>query len=257
LSFCKYFLPYFYFMKVIIHSSYASLSAAAADEFIKCMQTSSTPLCCIASGDSPVGLYKELSRRYTQQELDISNWHFAGLDEWLGMDGTDEGSCRYMLDEFITKPLHLSPQQTCFFNGRTKDAVAECLRVEQFIHQHGGLDVALLGLGLNGHLGLNEPGTSFSAMAHVSAISDMTQSVGQKYFSAPTKLTQGITLGLANLMEAKNVMLIVSGERKAEIVKQVIEGNITEQVPASILQEHPSCSIYLDEAAAKFLTKGY
>jgi glucosamine-6-phosphate deaminase len=242
-------------MKVIIHSSYESLSAAAAEEFIKCMQTSSAPLCCIASGDSPVGLYKELSRCYTQQELGISNWHFAGLDEWLGMDGTDEGSCRYMLDEFVTKPLHLSPEQACFFNGRTKDAAAECLRVEQFIHQHGGLDVAVLGLGLNGHLGLNEPGTSFSARAHVSEISDMTQSVGQKYFSTATKLTHGITLGLANLMEAKNVMLIVSGERKAEIVKQVIEGNITEQVPASILKYHTSCSIYLDEAAAKQLNK--
>lgn len=244
-------------MKVIIRSSYNDLSAAAAADLIHCMQSSATPLCCIASGDSPVGLYKELAHRYTQQQLDISNWCFAGLDEWLGMDGTDEGSCRHMLDQFVTKPLHLTDQQTCFFNGRTNDPETECLRVEQFIHQHGGLDVAVLGLGLNGHLGLNEPGTSFSARAHVSEISAVTQNVGQKYFSAPTTLTHGITLGLANLMEAKHVMLIVSGERKAEIVKQVIEGNITEQVPASILQNHPSCSIYLDEAAAKLLAKRY
>ena len=244
-------------MKVVVHHSYKDLSGAAADEFICSMQSSPMPLCCIASGDSPVGLYKELSRHYMQNELDISKWHFAGLDEWLGMDGADEGSCRYMLDQFVTQPLKLSQQQTCFFDGRTNDAAAECLRVEQFIYRHGGLDVAVLGLGLNGHLGLNEPGTSFSARAHVSEISAMTQSVGQKYFSAPTKLTNGITLGLANLMEAKNVILIVSGERKAEIVKQVIEGNITEDVPASILQNHPSCSIYLDEAAAKLLTAEY
>ncbi|HXB42486.1 MAG TPA: glucosamine-6-phosphate deaminase [Puia sp.] len=242
-------------MKVLIHASYGDLSAAAAEECISCMQSPATPVCCVASGDSPIGLYKELSRRYTQQQLDVSNWYFAGLDEWLGMDGTDEGSCRHMLDKFVTQPLHLSTQQTCFFNGRTKDAHAECLRVEQFIHHHGGLDMAVLGLGLNGHLGLNEPGTPFSARAHVSEISAMTQSVGQKYFSSPTRLTQGITLGLANLMEAQNVVLLVSGERKAEIVKRVIEGNVTEQVPASILQNHPSCSIYLDEAAAKMLVK--
>ena len=250
-------MTYFDCMKVIVHTSYNDLSVAAADEFISSMQSSPMPLCCIASGDSPVGLYKELSRRYMQNELDTSKWHFAGLDEWLGMDGTDEGSCRYMLDQFVTQPLQLSRQHTCFFSGRTKDAASECLRVEQFIFQHGGLDVAVLGLGLNGHLGLNEPGTSFSARAHVSEISAMTQSVGQKYFSAPTKLTNGITLGLANLMEAKNVILVVSGERKAEIVKQVLEGNITEQIPASILQNHPSCNIYLDKAATKLLTKIY
>src|ERR1035438_6305778 len=133
-------------MEVVIQSSYSDLSTAAAETFINCMKSSAIPLCCIASGDSPVGLYKELSRRYMQRQLDISNWHFAGLDEWLGMDGTDEGSCRHMLDQFVTQPLHLSPQQTCFFNGRTKDAVAECLRVEEFIDERGGLDVAVLGL---------------------------------------------------------------------------------------------------------------
>jgi galactosamine-6-phosphate isomerase len=257
LSFLQIFLIYFDYMKVIIHTSYKDLSVPAAEEFIGCMQSSPMPLCCIASGDSPVGLYKEISHRYMQKGLDISKWHFAGLDEWLGMDGTDEGSCRCMLDQFVTQPLQLSQQQTCFFNGRTKDAAAECLRVEQFIYQYGGLDAAVLGLGLNGHLGLNEPGTSFSVRAHVSQISAMTQSVGQKYFSSPTKLTNGITHGLANLMEAKNVILIVSGERKAEIVKQAIEGNITEQIPASILQNHPSCSIYLDDAASKLLAKTY
>jgi glucosamine-6-phosphate isomerase len=244
-------------MKVIIHSSYSDLSGAAAQVCVSFMQYSTSPVCCIASGDSPIGLYKEWSRRYRQLQLDVSNWYFAGLDEWLGMDGTDEGSCRHMLDKFVTEPLHLSPLQTCFFNGRANDATAECLRVEQFIDEHEGLDVAVLGLGLNGHLGLNEPGTPFSARAHVSEISAMTQSVGQKYFSAPTRLTRGITLGLANLMEAKNVFLIVSGERKAEIAKRVIEGKITEQVPASILQNHPSCSVYLDEAAAKMLAKRY
>ena len=217
------------------------------------MQSSPNPLCCIASGDSPVGLYKELTHRYLQKQLDVSNWYFAGLDEWLGMDGGDEGSCRYMLDKFVTKPLQLSQQQICFFNGRTDDAAVESMRVEQFIQQHGGLDIAVLGLGMNGHLGLNEPGTSFSARAHVSKISNVTQSVGQKYFSSPTVLTNGITLGLANLMEAKNIILIVNGERKDDIVKQVIEGNITEQIPASILQQHPSCRIYLDEAAARLI----
>lgn len=255
MPFLQIFLTYFDCMKVIIHTSYKDLSESAAEDFISCMQSSPIPLCCIASGDSPVGLYKELSRRYIQKGLDISKWHFAGLDEWLGMDGTDEGSCRYMLDQLVTQPLQLSQQQTCFFNGRTKDAAAECLRVEQFIYQYDGLDVAVLGIGMNGHLGLNEPGTSFSARAHVSEISDMTKSVGQKYFSAPTKLTNGITLGLANLMEARNVILIVSGERKAEIIKQAIEGDITEEMPASILQNHPSCRIYLDEAAAKLLAQ--
>ena len=242
-------------MKIAIYPTYAELSVAAAADFISHMQESPTPLCCIASGDSPVGLYNELARQFRESKLDISNWRFAGLDEWLGMDGSDEGSCRHMLERTVVKPLQLKVEQTCFFDGKTQNAQDECDRVETFIKNYGGLDISVLGLGLNGHLGLNEPGTPFSAGAHVSTISASTQAVGQKYFSSPTLLTKGITLGLGSLMQSKNISLIVSGEKKAAITREFIEGEITEQIPASILQKHPSCIVYLDEAAASFLSK--
>jgi glucosamine-6-phosphate isomerase len=242
-------------MKIIIQPNYQDLSTAAANKVVAIMQESSNPLCCIASGDSPKGLYQELVRQHEKENLDISHWHFVGLDEWLGMNATDEGSCVHMLENELVKPLGLLPNQFCLFDGRTQNPIEECSRVEQFIQQYHGMDIAILGLGLNGHLGLNEPGTSFTARAHVSEISPSTQSVGQKYFSSETNLTKGITLGLGSLMEAKNILLVVSGEKKASIIKRVIEGEIHPDVPASILQKHPSCYVFLDKAAAQLLSK--
>lgn len=248
-------LDYFYLMKIIVQPNYQDLSTAAANKVVDIMQASPKPLCCIASGDSPRGLYQALVRKNKEENLDISHWQFVGLDEWLGMNATDQGSCVHMLENELVKPLGLLPHQICLFDGRTKNPLQECSRVEDFIQQHDGMDIAILGLGLNGHLGLNEPGTSFTARAHVSDISASTQSVGQKYFSAETSLTKGITLGLGSLMEAKNILLIVSGEKKASIIKRVIEGEIDTDVPASILQKHPSCYIFIDNSAAQLLSK--
>ncbi len=111
-----------------------------------------------------------------------------------------------------------------------------------------------MGLGLNGHVGLNEPGTDPSLHSHISLIDSVTQQAGQKYFTEQKQLTHGITLGLANLMEAKKVILLVSGKQKAAIIKKVLEGDITEQVPASLLRKHPDFIIYLDEKAAELLS---
>ena len=169
---------------------------------------------CTASGDSPAGLYKELIRQVNEKKIDVSGWYFVSLDEWLGLNGDDEGSCRFHLNNQLFNPLQVAENNIGFFDGRAKDPEMECERIENFITGHGGIDIAIVGLGMNGHVGMNEPGTSPSLFAHIADIDTITQKVGQKYFKKEQQLTHGLTLGISSLMEARYVMLIVSGHKK-------------------------------------------
>ena len=242
-------------MKIFVDDTYEMMSKKAADEIIEIMQSRKKPLICTASGDSPAGLYRELVERAGKKQLDASDWFFVGLDEWVGMNENDEGSCRYHLNQQLFTLLQIADDKICFFDGRADDLQAECEQTEDFIHEHGGIDVAILGVGMNGHIGMNEPGTSANTHSQIINLDSTTQKVGQKYFKKEQRLTQGITLGVATLMEAHTIMLLVSGKHKAEIVQKIIEDEISEKLPATILRQHPSLKIYLDaEAASKILS---
>src|SRR5215470_18597329 len=137
-------------MKVFVFETYEIMSKRAADDVIQLMQSRDQALICTASGDSPKGLYKELVERNSKQQLNASSWYIVGLDEWAGLNGNDEGSCRYHLDRQLFSPLNIAPGKICFFDGRG-NLEAECEHTENFIRQRGGMDVAILGLGMNGH----------------------------------------------------------------------------------------------------------
>lgn len=240
-------------MKIIVADTYEAMSRTVADDIIQLMQPVKQPLICTASGDSPAGLYKELVQKVNTKQLDVSDWYFVSLDEWAGMNGDDEGSCRYHLNNQLFNPLQVPAERICFFDGRADDLQMECNKVENFIKSHGGIDVAIVGLGMNGHVGMNEPGTSPELYSHVAEIDPLTQKVGQKYFKEQRQLSQGITLGLASLEEAKHVILIVSGKNKAGIVQKVLEGEISESLPASLLRNHEGLKVYLDKEAAAMI----
>jgi len=242
-------------MKVFIENDYETMSAKAADEVMKIIGTQKNPVLCTASGDSPKGLYKEMIGKISKKKIDISGWYFVGLDEWLGMNKDDEGSCRHHLDNDLLKPLCVHEKNIGFFDGKAKEIQNEIQKTENFIKEHGGINVAIVGLGVNGHVGMNEPGTNPSLYSHISKIDRITQEVGQKYFKKHRQITNGITLGIANLMEAKHVILLVSDNKKASIVQQVLEGEISEMLPASFLRQHKNFSVYLDKTAARLLRK--
>lgn len=237
-------------MKIFVADTIEAMSKQAADDVIQLMQNVKQPLICTASGDSPAGLYKELVQRVNTKQVNISDWYFVSLDEWAGMNENDEGSCRFHLNNQLFNPLHLAKERICFFDGRANDLQLECNKVENFIKTHEGIDVAIVGLGMNGHVGMNEPGTSAALRTHVADIDPVTQKTGQKYFKEPTSLTKGITLGLATIMDARHIILVVSGRHKAGIVKQVLEGEISEALPASLLRNHPGLKVYSDREAA-------
>ncbi len=236
-------------MKLIVSENYEALSKQAASDLLELVKSNPQPLLCVASGDTPAGLYKELVGSINQDKIDVSGWAFVALDEWGGLNGEDEGSCRYHLDRQLFHPLKWPESRLAFFDGRVNDLDEECDRIEEFISQHNGIDVAILGLGMNGHIGMNEPGTSPLSRTHVAELDPITQKVGQKYFTKEQELKNGVTLGMATLMESKHIFLLVSGNHKKEILRKVLEGKISEEIPASLLKGHPGLRIYADEQA--------
>ncbi|GEO08855.1 glucosamine-6-phosphate deaminase [Segetibacter aerophilus] len=242
-------------MKIFVSDSYEAMSKKAFAVLNERVKEQTTPLICTASGDSPAGLYRELVASVQKGEISVTDWNFVSLDEWVRMNENDEGSCRYHLNQQLFEPLKIAHEHICFFDGRSPEKQKECDKVENFIAANGGIDVAVIGLGLNGHVGMNEPGTSPELRSHIADIHPQTQEVGQKYFKEKRSLTKGLTLGIASLLDAKNVVLLVSGKRKAEIVKQVIEAEISTEIPATFLRDHPSFYIFLDADSALLIDK--
>jgi len=242
-------------MELFIYDSYEKMSAEAAKKVMHIISAKRKTVLSPASGDTPKGLYAELVSMIHKNKTDISELWFIGLDEWLGMNGEDEGSCRFYLDQQLFNPLKIDKNKIAFFNGKAQFPREECRKVDNTILALNGIDLAIVGLGMNGHVGMNEPGISPALHSHVAEIDHITQEVGQKYFKEKKEISGGLTLGIANLMEAKSVMLMVNGSKKASILKQVLEDDISEKLPASFLRNHPNFSVYADAEAASLLKK--
>lgn len=240
-------------MEIIIEETYEGMSKRAAEDLLRLLAPIPMPLICVASGASPAGLYRELIHLVKSSGTDTSGWHFVGLDEWRGMNGSDEDSSCDQLNRQLFQPLAIGAQRVCFFDGRTEDPDAECGKTEAFIDKLGGIDVAILGIGVNGHIGMNEPGTPASLRSHLAAIHPSTQQIGQKYFKEPRRLDTGLTLGLANLHEAAHLMVLASGGSKAESIHGMVHAPQSEDLPATLLRDHRSLAVYLDRAAAERL----
>jgi glucosamine-6-phosphate isomerase len=153
--------------------------------------------------------------------------------------------------------LQMAPSQYWLFNAMADDLTAECLKMDEHIKEAGGIDILLVGIGMNGHIGFNEPGTSFDSFCHVALLDETTKTVGQKYFKEQIELNKGITIGLGHLLTAKKVFLQANGIKKAEVIKQTVEGTITEDFPASIMQQHTNGFILVDEEAGSLLNKSH
>ncbi|MDB5136575.1 MAG: hypothetical protein JWP37_3178 [Mucilaginibacter sp.] len=240
-------------MKILTHKNYDEMCRAAADIIINQVKLKADSLFCLTSGDTPAGIYKLLVQDAQQGKVDFSSCYFVGLDEWVGMDKNDEGSCTNFLYETFFTPAQIDPSRMMVFDAKAADLDASCTAMDEFIKERGPLAIMLVGVGMNGHIGLNEPGADFNSYAHHSPLAAITIEVGQKYFKQQTKLTEGITLGLKHLQEAGIPMLLASGIKKAGIVAKALQGEITSQVPASIFQTLPSAYVMLDEDAASGL----
>lgn len=241
-------------MIVSVFSDYDALSEEAAKQVIDVIRVANGPLTlCFAAGDTPLGMFRALIKAYEKGQVSFRQCSFIGLDDWVGLTAEDYGSCRYTLDHAFFKFVDVHEDQLHFFNAAASDLEHELRKMNQWIDEKGGIDLIVLGIGRNAHLGFNEPGSSFDGLAHVVDLESGTQNVGQKYFEEEAHLSQGITIGLKQVIDARHVLVLANGEEKAEAVKKMVEGAITVHCPASILQEHPNCHVLIDGQAAKLL----
>ncbi|MBC7745216.1 MAG: glucosamine-6-phosphate deaminase [Flavobacterium sp.] len=242
-------------MKIKVHPDYNEMSRSAANFIADFVKNKPDALLCFPSGDTPTGILNCLIEDVRSGKLDFKDCLFAGLDEWVGQDGSDEGSCRHYMDEHFFLPLKIRPEQISFFNGKAVDLKRECRRMDEFISSKGQVDLLMVGLGLNGHVGLNEPGVDFNLYSHISDLHQMTKDSAKKYFNQEVLLTQGITLGPKHILESKVAVLIASGSKKAEILVKALEEEVSRDVPACVLQMHPDSYVFTDREAASLLTK--
>ncbi|WP_419700771.1 6-phosphogluconolactonase [Mucilaginibacter sp. NFX135] len=242
-------------MNIQRYKDYDSLSSAAAYWVWRQIKQKPGSLICFPSGESPTGMFKFLVQYAKAGKIDFSQAHFVGLDEWVGMDKNNEGSCSHYLHQHFFSKLKIAPAQVRFFDAKAADLDGECEKMNKHIQDLGGLDMMIVGIGMNGHIGLNEPGTDFNTYAHHSALAPVTIDVAKKYFTQQPQLTEGITLGLRHLAEARTPVLIASGAKKAGIIAQALNGPLTIDVPASIFQTLPNAQIFLDHGVAEKLNK--
>jgi glucosamine-6-phosphate isomerase len=240
--------------KINIYPNYAVMSSAVAGRVIDLMNHKPESVVCFPSGSSPKGMFDALVTANQNGRVDFSKCVFIGLDEWIGLGAGDDGSCRDLLDRDFLKPVGFRDDQVVFFDGKAFDPQAECDRINKIVESLGGLDLIILGVGMNGHLALNEPGTSWDTYAHISELDPVTVEVGQKYFNQPTTLTRGITVGIRHILEARAAILLASGSAKAPVVRRALAFPVSKDFPATVLQNHLNAEFILDAEAAELIS---
>lgn len=232
-----------------------SLAQFAAAQILEQVKQKPDSVLCLASGETPKLTYALAVEGAKQQRVDFSRTTIFALDEWVGIDTTNIGSCHYFLSENFLTPLKIQANQFHFFDGLAKNPQEVCDAISAKLAALGGLDLILVGVGLNGHIGFNEPGAPLASHARVSDLDPITIEVGQKYFAERTTLSKGMTMGLADFFGARTAILMATGKKKAVIMKQAIEGDVSNAVPASLTRQHKNCYVLLDDDAADALTK--
>jgi len=237
-------------MKYTILDNEKSIGKYLADELAILINNKPDSLICLAAGHSSLGMFNEMLLLQKQGKVDFKNAFYAGLDEWTGFAKEDDGSCAGFLHKNLFDPLGIDTSHIHLFNGNYTDVKLEAKSMYEFIDSKGGLDYILLGMGMNGHIGLNEPGTPFDRGIHEIKIDSVTKSVGQKYFKSQTFLDRGITLGIKDILSIPRIVLTVQTERKRDILKKFSESGPDPSIPATALKLSTNFEIVVDKAAS-------
>ena len=223
---------------------YQDLSRKAAN--IISAQIIMKPDCVLglATGSSPLGIYKQLIEWYQKGDLDFSQVTTINLDEYKGIGADNPQSYRYYMEHQLFAHVNIDRLRTFLPAGMEQDSKKACEEYNRIIHEHGEIDLQLLGLGRNGHIGFNEPGGAFEKETHCVNLSMSTIEANQRFFESKEKVPkQAYTMGIKNIMQAKRILLIVNGKEKEQILERALNGPITPQVPASILQLHSNVTV--------------
>lgn len=227
------------------HASRLAANLIAAQVIVK-------PDCVLglATGSTPIGTYEQLIKYYEKGDLDFTNVTSINLDEYVGLSPEDDQSYRYFMNHHLFNHINISKEKTFVPNGLELDPIKACNDYNNIIHSSNGVDLQLLGLGLNGHIGFNEPSDSFKTETHCVSLTQSTIDANARFFDTIDMVPQmAYTMGIKSIMQAKRIVVLVSGNNKADIVKQAFFGPVTPLVPASILQFHKDVILIGDREA--------
>lgn len=231
-------------MKIIRTKNYEEMSFEAAKILAAQIVLKPNAVLGLATGSSPIGLYDKLVEWNKNGDLDFSAIRSVNLDEYCGLDGTNDQSYRYFMDTQLFNRVNIDKANTNVPNGKAADYAAEGARYDALIESLGGIDIQLLGIGNDGHIGFNEPDDCFTKETHVVDLDPSTIEANARFFaSADDVPRQAVTMGMGGIMGAKKVLLIASGASKKEILEKALFGPITPEVPASLLQLHPDLTV--------------
>lgn len=237
-------------MKVYKAKDYDAMSQKAANIIAAQVILKPDSVLGLATGSSPIGTYKYLAEKNQKGDVDFSGVTSVNLDEYKGLDASNDQSYRYFMNQNLFSKINIPLENTYVPDGTEPDSEKACAAYNEILHRVGTVDLQLLGLGHNGHIGFNEPGETFPDETHCVDLAEKTIEANKRFFaSADDVPRQAYTMGIGTIMRAKAVLVIVSGADKAPILKEVLEGPITPKVPASILRLHPNAIIVADEAA--------
>ena len=242
-------------MELKIFKDYSDLSASAAMQIVNCVKSKPNAVLCFATGDTPKLAYQKVGEIAKQDNVDFTKCFFIGLDEWLGIPPANTGSCHYFLNHYLFAPLGIHNLQVRLFDAMTVNEEVECEKMNRLIEEKAGIDLMLVGVGVNGHIGFNEPGADIGSGAHIAQLEEITKSVGQKYFNEEVAINKGMTLGLKQVMNARTLIMMANGKKKAPVVSRVLNENISTDFPASLLRQHNHSLLMVDEEAASELEK--
>lgn len=241
-------------LRVILCENTARWAAEAADIISGAIREKPHPVLILPTGGTPLPVYDALAQRHAAGTLSFARTTTFNLDEYVGLEPTHEQSYRAFMERNLFQRVDIPAQNAHVPLGVAPDLAAQCAAYEQALQQAGGADLAVLGIGGNGHIGFNEPGTSFSSRTHVVSLDERTRRDNARFFASIDEVpTQAVTMGLSTILSARRILLLVQGASKAAIVRAALQGTVTEAVPASILQRHNDVVAVLDLAAASQL----
>ncbi|MED3645743.1 glucosamine-6-phosphate deaminase [Halalkalibacterium halodurans] len=237
-------------MKIIEAKHFDDMSLKAAQFMIEKVQRDPTITLGLATGGTPQKMYELLINDHRINGTSYHQVTTFNLDEYIGLDRHDPNSYYTYMHKALFDHIDIRDEQAFLPNGTASNLNAECERYEALIRQHGGIDLQVLGIGANGHIGFNEPGTSFESSTHIVKLTESTREANARYFNDLSEVpTEAITMGIQSIMNAKEILLLASGKKKADALYQLIHGKVDESFPASVLQRHEQVTIIADREA--------
>lgn len=245
-------------MLVIVKDSYEEISREAAQLVADRLRRKPNLVLGLATGSTPVGLYKELIRMHKEEGLDFSRVTTFNLDEYVGLRPSHDQSYHHFMKENLFRHINIPPGQTHVPDGMADDIDAFCDWYEAEMARRGGVDLQILGIGANGHIAFNEPGSSLGSRTRVKTLTEKTRQDNARFFASPPEVPKyAITMGVGTIMEAKELILLANGAGKADAIKASVEGPITSQCPASVIQLHRKTFVIITRDAAARLSGSY